>query len=177
MPKMNLTEEQISDVWRGCNVQTYAADHRNPTFSSTWSPATRRRARLTSMERAGARDATTAGDLKELRASTTRTNCRAAGCSRERSARRRGVADRARHRATFERDTVTVPYLVVRRFQARSTALTTSTFPARFRGRVFIPSTAMARHPKVEIHDPLQAHIDLLRKYTDADIHNVRLIW
>ena len=27
--------------------------------------------------------------------------------------------------------------------------------------------------PKVEIHDPLQAHLDLLRKYTDADIHNV----
>ena len=26
---------------------------------------------------------------------------------------------------------------------------------------------------KVEVHDPLRAHIDLLRKYTDADIHNV----
>ena len=27
--------------------------------------------------------------------------------------------------------------------------------------------------PKVEIRDPLQAHRDLLAKYTDADIHNV----
>jgi cytochrome c oxidase cbb3-type subunit 3 len=27
--------------------------------------------------------------------------------------------------------------------------------------------------PKVEIHDPLQPHRDLLRSYTDADIHNV----
>jgi len=27
--------------------------------------------------------------------------------------------------------------------------------------------------PKVEVHDPLQAHRDLLRVYTDADIHNV----
>ena len=27
--------------------------------------------------------------------------------------------------------------------------------------------------PKVEIHDPLRAHSDLLAKYTDADIHNV----
>ena len=27
--------------------------------------------------------------------------------------------------------------------------------------------------PKVEIHDPLQAHIDLLTKYTDSDIHNL----
>jgi cytochrome c oxidase cbb3-type subunit 3 len=27
--------------------------------------------------------------------------------------------------------------------------------------------------PKVEIRDPLRAHVDLLRKYTDADIHDV----
>jgi mono/diheme cytochrome c family protein len=27
--------------------------------------------------------------------------------------------------------------------------------------------------PKVEVHDPLQPHRDLLRTYTDADIHNV----
>ena len=27
--------------------------------------------------------------------------------------------------------------------------------------------------PKVEIHDPLQPHRELLRTYTDADIHNV----
>jgi len=27
--------------------------------------------------------------------------------------------------------------------------------------------------PKVEIHDPLKAHSDLLAKYTDADIHNM----
>ena len=30
-----------------------------------------------------------------------------------------------------------------------------------------------AAQPKIEIHDPLKAHEDLLRKYTDADIHNV----
>jgi cytochrome c oxidase cbb3-type subunit 3 len=27
--------------------------------------------------------------------------------------------------------------------------------------------------PRVEIHDPLQAHLDMLRKYTDADMHNL----
>ena len=27
--------------------------------------------------------------------------------------------------------------------------------------------------PKVEMHNPLQAHVDLLPKYTDADIHNL----
>jgi cytochrome c oxidase cbb3-type subunit 3 len=27
--------------------------------------------------------------------------------------------------------------------------------------------------PKVELHDPLQAHTDLLAKYTDTDIHNL----
>lgn len=35
---------------------------------------------------------------------------------------------------------------------------------------------AFVRHgdvPKVELHDPLQAHLDQLMKYTDADIHNL----
>ena len=27
--------------------------------------------------------------------------------------------------------------------------------------------------PRVEIHDPLQAHLEMLRKYTDADMHNL----
>jgi len=27
--------------------------------------------------------------------------------------------------------------------------------------------------PKVEIHDPVQPHRDLLRTYSDTDIHNV----
>ena len=27
--------------------------------------------------------------------------------------------------------------------------------------------------PKVEVNDPLKPHLDLLSKYTDADIHNV----
>ncbi|MEO7145098.1 MAG: cytochrome c, partial [Bryobacteraceae bacterium] len=28
-------------------------------------------------------------------------------------------------------------------------------------------------NPQVEIHDPLKAHAEMLRKYTDADIHNL----
>jgi len=27
--------------------------------------------------------------------------------------------------------------------------------------------------PKVEVHDPLQPHKDLLKTYADSDIHNV----
>ena len=28
-------------------------------------------------------------------------------------------------------------------------------------------------HVKVEVHDPLAAHAELLKKYSDADMHNV----
>jgi len=28
-------------------------------------------------------------------------------------------------------------------------------------------------YPKVEVHDPLEAHIDLLGKYTDKNIHDL----
>jgi cytochrome c oxidase cbb3-type subunit 3 len=34
-------------------------------------------------------------------------------------------------------------------------------------------STRKGDTPRVEIHDPLQAHLDMLRTYTDADIHNL----
>jgi cytochrome c oxidase cbb3-type subunit III len=27
--------------------------------------------------------------------------------------------------------------------------------------------------PKIQVNDPLRVHVDMLRKYTDADIHNV----
>jgi len=27
--------------------------------------------------------------------------------------------------------------------------------------------------PNVEVHNPIQAHLELLRVYTDADIHNL----
>jgi hypothetical protein len=30
-----------------------------------------------------------------------------------------------------------------------------------------------ATPPRVEIHDPLKAHSEMLHQYTDADIHNV----
>ena len=33
--------------------------------------------------------------------------------------------------------------------------------------------TRNADSPVVEVHDPLQAHSDMLTKYTDADIHNL----
>ena len=38
------------------------------------------------------------------------------------------------------------------------------------------PIKSFVRHddwPKIELHNPLQAHVDLLPKYTDADIHNL----
>ena len=33
--------------------------------------------------------------------------------------------------------------------------------------------TRSGGNPKVEIHDPLKDHSELLSKYTDSDIHNV----
>ena len=61
----------------------------------------------------------------------------------------------------------------VNRSPARSTASTISASRCATRPATIIPSRAKATIPKVEIHDPLQAHTDLLGKYTDADIHNV----
>jgi cytochrome c oxidase cbb3-type subunit 3 len=42
--------------------------------------------------------------------------------------------------------------------------------PAAKQMRTFLRSAGV---PKVEINDPLQAHVDMLRRWTDADIHNM----
>jgi len=36
-----------------------------------------------------------------------------------------------------------------------------------------VPRDGTGGPPKIEIHNPLQAHLDLLRVYTDTDIHNL----
>ena len=36
-----------------------------------------------------------------------------------------------------------------------------------------VRSSTSGETPKVDVHDPLQPHRDLLRTYADADIHNV----
>ena len=41
------------------------------------------------------------------------------------------------------------------------------------RARSIASSTRDGAVPKVEIHDPLKPHVDLLGKLTDPDIHNV----
>ncbi|MGD1069886.1 MAG: c-type cytochrome [Bryobacteraceae bacterium] len=162
MPKLNLTEDQISDVVAWLHVQTYAADHRN-TFVFL--------------------DVVT-GDPKKGEAYFNGAGgC--AGCHSP-TGDLKGIAGK------YDPHELQGRWLQPRSFGRGSNATTvTVTLPSgqQVGGTLDrIDDFNVSLHdangdyhsfnrdgatPKVEIHNPLKAHTDLLRKYTDADIHNV----
>jgi mono/diheme cytochrome c family protein len=167
MPKPNLTEPQISDIVAWIHAQTYAADHRT-TFEFL---------------------NVVTGDPKKGEAYFNG----AGGCSSCHSV----TGDLAGIGSRYDPHDLQGHWLQPRTFGrggrggAAGKGATTVTVTLRS-GQTYtgtldkIDDFNVALHDasgdyhsfdldgaKVEIHDPLKAHTDLLRKYTDADIHNV----
>ncbi|MEP6715754.1 MAG: c-type cytochrome [Terriglobia bacterium] len=164
MPKFDLTDAQVSDIAAWLHVQTYAADHR-ATYVFL--------------------DVVT-GDAKKGEAYFNG----AGGCNMCHSATGdlKGIASK------FDPHALQNRWLQPRgvgRGSAKSVVTVTVTLPSgdKLNGTVdrvddfnvsFHDASgdyhSINRHgdvPRVEVHDPLRAHVDLLKKYTDADIHNV----
>jgi cytochrome c oxidase cbb3-type subunit 3 len=102
------------------------------------------------------------GDLAGIAKNTTPLRCNRVSYIRGRARRSRLV----RHRSPSRWPVRTV------RSPARSNISTTSMSPCATPPANIIPSPRDARL-KVEVHDPLAAHAELLKKYTDADMHNL----
>jgi mono/diheme cytochrome c family protein len=170
MPKLNLSEDQIADVVAWIHVQTYAADHRNTYLFL---------------------DALT-GDPKKGEAYFNGAG-KCASCHSP-SSDLKGIG------AKYDAHDMQGHWLMPRSFgrggrggrgPSSSTATVTVTLPngKSYTGTLDrIDDFNVAFHdengdyhsfdrngnvPKVEVHNPLKAHIDLLRQYTDDDIHNV----
>ena len=161
MPKMPLTEQQILDVASWLHAKTYAAGHRSTyTFGNV----------LTGDARLGKVYFEGAGKCFE---------CHSAG------------GDLAEIGRKYDPLTLQFTWLHPKeRVSATSTPTVTVTlasgqslsgpldyvddFFVSFRDADrFLRSFKRDSLLKVQIHDPLQAHADQLRHYTDADIHNV----
>jgi mono/diheme cytochrome c family protein len=162
MPKLNLTEGQISDIVAWMHVQTYAADHRNTYLFL---------------------DANT-GDPKKGEAyfNAHCTSCHSA------TGDLKGIGGK------YDAHNLQGRWLQPRSFgrgAAKSASTVSVTFPG---GKVMTCSldryddfnvsfhdAAGEFHsfnlnngvPKVEVKDPLRPHTEMLRVYTDEDIHNV----
>jgi mono/diheme cytochrome c family protein len=174
MPKLNLSEAQISDVVAWLHVRTYAAGHRGTyTFRNV----------VTGDPKQGEIYFNTAGKCNTCHSPTGDL----AGIASKydslslqtrwlepREPRRRGRGASA-HAASASPATpqVTVTLPSGESFSGPLDHIDDFTVSLRDSSGQFHSFTRDGATPKVVVHDPLEAHTEMLRHYTDADIHNV----
>jgi mono/diheme cytochrome c family protein len=168
MPKLGLTEPQISDVVAWLHVRTYAAGHRGTyTFRDV----------VTGDPKKGEVYFNSAGKCNTCHSATGDL----AGIAKKydslslqsrwlqpRSARRGSAASGG---AATPRVTVTLPS--GESFSGALDRIDDFTVSLRDSTGQFHSFTRDGATPKVELHDPLSAHTEMLRHYTDSDIHDV----
>ena len=180
MPKLGLTDAQISDLVDWLHVQTYAADHRTTyAYQDVLTGDAKKGEAYFKTTCAGCHSAT--GDLKGIGARydgfalqarwlQPRGGRGAAGGG----GRGGGRAGRGGESAPTRGDTtvtVTLPSgQKVSGTLDRVDDFSVSLHDSRGEYHSFTRDGAV---PKVEINDPLKPHTDLLAKYTDADVHNI----
>jgi cytochrome c oxidase cbb3-type subunit III len=168
MPKPNLTEPQISDIVAWLHVQTYAADHRTTyTFLDVVTgDAKKGQAYFNGAGKCNTCHSMT-GDLAGV-GKKYEPFALQSRWLQPRGARGATPADSPRSAIKV---TVTLP--------SGESVSGTLDHIDDFNVSLYVSSGeyhSFARDgatPKVEVHDPLKAHRDLLAQYTDADIHNV----
>jgi cytochrome c oxidase cbb3-type subunit III len=174
MPKLNLSEQQIADIVAWLHVQTYAAGHRT-TYEF--------RDVVTGNPKQGEAYFNGAGKCSTCHSATGDL----AGVGRKYDpfslqsrwlhprGRQRGSRNRAAGGApTTAAPTVTVTLPSGESFSGtldRIDDFTVSLHDSTGQFHSFARDNTTP--PKVEIHDPLTAHTEMLPHYTDADIHNV----
>jgi cytochrome c oxidase cbb3-type subunit III len=168
MPKLNLTEDQISDVVAWLHVQTFAADHRNTYLflDALTGDAKQGEAYFNGAGKCATCHSPT-GDLKGIGAKYDAHDMQGRWLQ-PRSFGRGG-------RGGPSKSTVTVTVTLadgktfngtLDRFDDFNVALHDANGDYRSFDR-------NGNSPKVEVHDPLKVHSEMLRQYTDTDIHNV----
>src|SRR5580704_13761538 len=165
MPKPNLTEAQIADIVAWLHVQTYSAGHRTTyAFQDVLTGDAKKGEVYFNATCKGCHSAT--GDLKGIGGRYDAFALQAKWLQ-PRGGRGGGTAS-AKSEITVTVTPSSGPAVsgVLDRVDDFSVSLTDS------RGE-YHSFTRDGATPKVEIHDPLKPHVDLLGKYTDADIHNM----
>ena len=170
MPKPDLTEPQIADLVAWLHVQTYAAGHRT-TYAFldvvTGDPK-KGEAYFNAAGTCGTCHSVT-GDLKGIGARYEPMALQQIWLQPRRTGRGgRGAATPSRSATTV---TVTLPS--GEKFSGTLDRIDDFVVSLRDEAGTYRSFARDGATPKVEVRDPLQAHRDLLAKYTDADIHNV----
>jgi mono/diheme cytochrome c family protein len=163
MPKLNLTDAQIADVVAWLHVQTFAADHRNTyAFLDALTGDAKKGEVYFNAKCASCHSAT--GDLKGIGAKYDAHNMQ--GRWLQPRSFGRGAAKSA--------STVTVTLSSGKTLSGTLDRL--DDFNVTFHdaaGDFHSLNRDTETSPKIVVNDPLKIHTDMLRQYTDDDIHNV----
>jgi cytochrome c oxidase cbb3-type subunit III len=174
MPKLGLSEAQISDVVAWLHLQTYAAGHRGTyTFQNiVTGDAEKGKAYFDGAGKCSTCHSAS-GDLAGVGRKYDPLSLQSRWLQPRENRGRRGRSNASKG-SGGTMPTVTVTLASGQSFSGKLEQIDDFTVSLRDSDgnfRSFARDTASP--PRVEIQDPLQAHTEMLGKYTDADIHNV----
>ena len=174
MPKQNLSEAQIADIVAWLHVQTYAAGHRGTyAFQDVVTGDPKKgEAYFNSTGRCNTCHSAT-GDLKGIGGKYEPFPLQSRWLQPRAGGGRGGRGGRGGPVSTRSVITVTVTQPSGQSFSGTLERVDDFNVSLRDSSGEYHSFTRDGASPKVEIHDPLKAHADLLGKYTDADIHNI----
>ena len=175
MPKLGLTEPQISDVVAWLHLQTYAAGHRGTyTFQNIVTGNPQKGAAYFNGAGKCSTCHSATGDLAGIGRKYDPLSLQSRWLQPRKSRGRRGGKASAAETSGAAAPTVTVTPASGQSFSGTLDHIDDFTVSLHdSNGEFHSFARDGAAPPRVEVHDPLKAHTDLLRKYTDADIHNV----
>jgi mono/diheme cytochrome c family protein len=170
MPKSALPDSQIADIVAWLHVQTWAAGHRSTyAFQDvlTGDPAKGE----AYFRQICASCHSASGDLKGIGSRHDAFSLQALWLQPRGD--RGGRAGRGRQPEPSKAITVTVTPSGAAPVTGTLDRIDDFSVSLRDSAGVYHSFLREGDSPKVELHDPLRTHTELLRRYTDADIHNV----
>ena len=176
MPKLNLTEAQISEVVAWLHVRTYAAGHRGTyTFGDVVTGDAKKGETYFNTDGKCNTCHSPTGDLAGIGRKYEPFSLQSRWLQPRNARRGSGGGRSASGAPTSSAGAPTVKVVLPDGESFDGTLDSIDDFTVSLRdgqGR-FHSFARDGASPTVEVHDPLQAHTQMLRSYTDSDIHNV----
>ena len=174
MPKLGLSEPQISDIVAWLHVQTYVAGHRGTyTFGNVVTgDAQKGKAYFNTTGKCSTCHSVT-GDLAGIGSKYEPLSLQSRWLQPREGRRGRRGAKAGSGESREALPTVTVTPASGESVSGILDHIDDFTVSLHDSSGNFHSFTRNGTTPKVEVHDPLAAHTQMLGMYTDADIHNV----